>query len=202
LEFERLVIPAAILVALTSLFQPIARKWWINLGLLAIQYAGVFMLLGLEWPLSMAMTTLIAGWMACVVLAMVILGMPTTSAADTLFYDPQRNVSPIFYLMTAIFMGIIVSSATPFVSQWIPGIQFYQTWSGLILIGFGFLRIGFSYYPLPICIGILTLLSGFEILYASMDGSLFVAGSLAAVSLGLALAGAYLQVVPTMEENR
>ncbi len=48
-------------------------------------------------------------------------------------------------------------------------------------------------------IGLLTALSGFEILYAAVETSVMVAGLQAIVTLGLALIGAYLLAVRGME---
>jgi hypothetical protein len=42
-----------------------------------------------------------------------------------------------------------------------------------------------------VVLGLLTFLSGFEVLYAAMESSSLVTGLLAVVNLGLALAGAY-----------
>jgi hypothetical protein len=52
---------------------------------------------------------------------------------------------------------------------------------------------------LRVTIGLLTALSGFEIIYAAIETSTLVTGLLAGVNLGLALAGAYLIIAPTME---
>ena len=41
-------------------------------------------------------------------------------------------------------------------------------------------------------IGLLTTLSGFELIYAAVENSVLVTGLLAVVTLGLALVGAYL----------
>jgi hypothetical protein len=50
-------------------------------------------------------------------------------------------------------------------------------------------------------LGLLTVLSGFEILYAAVESSILITGLLAAVTLGLAVVGAYLLTAPTMEES-
>ena len=51
-------------------------------------------------------------------------------------------------------------------------------------------------------IGLLTFLSGFEILYAALENSVLVAGLLAAINLGLALVGAYLASAPAWSRIR
>ena len=71
----------------------------------------------------------------------------------------------------------------------------------MILLGMGLLQLGMSDQPLRIIVGLLTLLSGFEVLYAAIENSVLVAGLLAVVTLGIASVGAYLIVVPTMEEQ-
>jgi hypothetical protein len=70
----------------------------------------------------------------------------------------------------------------------------------MLLIGMGLLKLGFTVQPLQATLGILTALSGFEILYATIERSALLAGLLAGITLGLALAGAYLMMAPHLEE--
>ncbi len=74
-------------------------------------------------------------------------------------------------------------------------------WGSFLLIGLGILQLSLSMHPLRVIIGLLTALSGFEIIYAAIESSTLVTGLLAGVNLGLALVGAYLLVAPTMESN-
>jgi hypothetical protein len=46
--------------------------------------------------------------------------------------------------------------------------------------------------PYQVTLGLLTLLGGFEVLYAGVESSILVAGLLALINLGLSLAGSYL----------
>ena len=48
--------------------------------------------------------------------------------------------------------------------------------------------------------GLLSFLAGFEVVYAALELSVVVAGLLAVVNLGLALAGAYLQTAAESQE--
>jgi hypothetical protein len=45
----------------------------------------------------------------------------------------------------------------------------------------------------------LTYLSGFEVLYATVESSILVTGILVVVNLGIALVGGYLLVAPLLE---
>ena len=56
----------------------------------------------------------------------------------------------------------------------------------------GLLLLGSTSNIFRVVIGLLTMLTGFETLYAAVEGSVLVAGLLAVVDLGLALVGAYL----------
>jgi hypothetical protein len=74
-------------------------------------------------------------------------------------------------------------------------------WGSFVLISFGLLQLSLTSHPLRVIIGLLTFLSGFEIIYAAIETSTLVTGLLAGVNLGLALIGAYMLIVPTMESN-
>ena len=71
----------------------------------------------------------------------------------------------------------------------------------MLLIGMGLLHLGVTTRPLRVLLGLLTTLSGFELLYAAVENSVLVAGLLALVTLGLALVGAYLLDALTGGEN-
>ena len=67
-------------------------------------------------------------------------------------------------------------------------------------MGMGLLHLGLTNHPFRVTLGLLTVLSGFEILYAAVETSTLVAGLLAGINLGLALVCAYLLVAPLLEE--
>jgi hypothetical protein len=69
----------------------------------------------------------------------------------------------------------------------------------MIMMGMGILQLGLTSIPFRTILGLLTVISGFEILYATMEESLLVVGLLAMVNLGLALTGSYILEVPAME---
>jgi hypothetical protein len=212
--FLAFAIPAVLIVALASLVLLITSDWRINILALSLQYVGVFFLVGISWPLGMAAVKLIAGWMSGAVLGMAVISIPGRNlrsrnegpAADVL--EPQAEIttpggylpaSPIFRLLTAVLVGLAVLSLAPELARLAPGIEIEQATGGLILIGMGLLQLGLTAQPLRTILGLLTVLSGFEILYAAVEDSTLVAGLLAAVNLGLALIGAYLLLTPEME---
>jgi hypothetical protein len=78
---------------------------------------------------------------------------------------------------------------------------FPVTAGSLLLIGMGLLHLGITSYILRVVIGLMTVISGFEILYSAVEGSVLVAGLLALINLGLALVGAYLLIADNSQEE-
>jgi len=199
MDFHLFTLPALIIIIFSTVLILISRIWrWVLIGL-AIQYIGVFILTALDWSIEMATGKLVAGWIACTVLG---IAMVEALSSSTDSWKEAEHFSPsgsIFRLLTAILVGLVVFSLAPKIVSWIPGISMAQVLGGFILIGMGVIHLGFTIQPLRVVCGLLSVLSGFEILYAAIESSILVAGLLAAITLGLALVGAYLVVSPTME---
>ena len=106
-----------------------------------------------------------------------------------------------FRILTAGLISLTIVSQLPALINAFPQWTMLQTWSGLILIGFGLIKLSFTTEPFHILLALLTLLAGFEILYAALDKTMLSAGLFATVNLILALVGAYLLTAPQMEEE-
>jgi hypothetical protein len=76
-----------------------------------------------------------------------------------------------------------------------------QTLGGLLLLGLGLLQLGLSRQGIRIVIGLLTFISGFEILYATLEASVLMTGLLAILNIGIAFIGAYLLLASHLEEQ-
>jgi hypothetical protein len=109
----------------------------------------------------------------------------------------------LFHLFVAGIVVIIVITVVPRVNVIIPGIGLPVIAGSLILLGMGMLHLGMTAQPFRVILGLLTTLSGFEIVYAALESSVLVAAMLAVVNLGLALVGAYLLTTraPEPEES-
>ncbi len=192
--FEPLAITAVAIVSLTGVVILVSRDWRLSVGALALQYLGVLILVRLSWPLGMAFIKLVAGWMACTVLFV--------GGSGSIKYQTgeQGRISGImFRLLSAALLGLVVASAIPRISIWLPEITMEQLFGGGILIALGLLQLSLTNESLRVFLGLLTVLSGFEILYAAVETSALVAGLLAIVSLGLAFVSAYLLAIPAVE---
>ncbi len=204
---------AAFLVTLTAFLLLIAEDWRVQIGLLAAQYLGVFLLVALEWPMGLAAVKLIAGLIAGMVMGMAMVSLPARkidagSPAQPGWDAPGSKTSSknrtgfgrLFFFFAATLVGMAIFSQVSLVTVWIPDIEPPQVWGGLILIGLGLLKLGFNLQPLAVTLGLLTVLSGFEIIYAALDATPLVAAMFGGVTLGLALVCAYLLVSPSVEE--
>jgi len=175
----------------------ISRDWRLELGLLGLQYVGVFWLTNQYWPISMAAIKLVTGWMAIAILGITRLNLKDVDDDSEQFWPQGR----LFRIFAAGIVTMIVITASPRVEAIIPGIGLPVIYSSLTLIGLGMLHLGMTAQPFRVILGLLTVLSGFEALYAALESSILVAAMLSTVNLGMALVGAYLLSARILEEN-
>ena len=196
MDYSALAFPAVILVSITGLVLLISQDWRVSIAALALQYAGIFILVALSWPPEMAAVKLVTGWMSGA-----ILGMAFTSAPEKGWKEGEF---PLAYLVFRLILGglliLVVISASPQVAIWLPSAASLQIVGGAMLFGAGLLQLGLSNQPLRVVVGLLTVMGGFEVFYAIVERSTLVAGLLAGVNLGLALVGAYLLTLPGQPE--
>jgi hypothetical protein len=184
------------LLLATSVGLLLSRDWRWSLGLLAAQYLGMFWLVGLHWPFGLASVKLVTGWMASAVLGVTCLGLPEHDEKDA----SARPQGQLFRLFAAAMVALLVVAATPQVEAMIPGVSRPVIAGGLLLAGMGLLHLGITAEILRVILGLLTVLTGFEILYATVETSILLAGLLAVINLGLALAGSYLMTAAQPEK--
>ena len=185
------------LLAVTSVGVMLVRNWRSLIIFLAVQYIGVFLLTLQHWPVVMAAAKVIAGWMSAA-----ILGMTQSNFFDET--DETREILPqgrLFRFIAAIMVGLIVISGAPLVDTIMADAGITVATGSLILIGMGLLHLGVTDRILQVTIGLMTVLAGFEILYAAVENSILVAALLAIINLGLALTGSYLIVAENAEDT-
>ncbi len=188
---------AVLVILVTSVGLLLVRDWRLSIIFLAVQYLGMFILVLQHWPLGMASVKVVAGWMAAAILGMTRSGLPTQGFDEESIWPRGR----LFRLFAAGVVGLIVSAATPGVSTIMADAGFAVTSGSLLLIGMGLLHLGITVSILRVAIGLMTVLSGFEILYSAVEGSILVAALLAIINLGLALAGSYLLIASSSSET-
>jgi hypothetical protein len=186
IELVSWIAVALILIAAGGLL--VKRDWRWSMGLLAVIYLAAFWLATRHWPIGMASVKLVTGWMVTAVLGMTRLGIRRE-------LEPTESDSPRGSWFRLFLVGIvllIVLATAPRVETLIPGLGLQVVAGALLLMGLGLIHLGIASEVLQIVTSLLTVLAGFELLYAAVESSILVAGMLAAVNLGLALAGSYL----------
>lgn len=159
------------------------------------------MLIGLEWPFALAITTLIAGWLSAAILGMAAVSIPGRALFAGAGAISNQKLNPLFNFLAAILIYLFVVSLAPQIPKWLPFLSVEQSLAALTLIGLGMLRLALDASSLATAAALLSLVSGFEIIYATLTSAQFAVGALAVITLFIAMAGAYLLLSPFMEEN-
>ena len=189
------IIAASLFICGSAIIVIPGRRWII--GLLAVQYVGVFLLVSFSWPLEIAVVKLVAGWMSTAVLFLARSNSPSSGGEQRMIASVPGTV---FMGFTALLIGLSMYSLMPTATRWFLGASPQQVLGGVWLVGLGTLQLSFSRQDIRIIIGLLTVVSGFEILYATLEASVLMTGLLALLNIGLAFVGAYLQMASNLEE--
>lgn len=181
---------AAVVVALaTAAVILTSRDWRLSLGALAVQYLAVFWLVTRHLPFAMGSVKLIAGWMVVAILGMTRLSLTNLDQNEQDGFYPRGAAFRIILIGIAAF---VAAGAAPRIETSIPGLGLPVITGAILLIGAGVAHLGVTSDLLRVSLGLLTLLSGFEILYAAVESAILVTGLLAVINLGLGILGSYL----------
>ena len=186
-----------LIAAITATAVLLARDWRWQLGLMALQYLGAAMLVYVHWPLGMAAALLVTGWMSIAALAMTFTGLSSPPDREQNSW-PQGGAFRLFMAGMVIVLSAGVAGQGP---QSAAGIEAPVLAGAILLAGIGALQLGSSSQTGRMILGLLTVLSGFEVYYAAVEGSILVAGLLSVVILGLGLIGAHLMSAATTEDS-
>lgn len=176
------------LILVTATAMLINTDWRVNLGALALQYLAMLWLVTRHLPLAMGSAKLITGWMVIAILGMTRLGLTNTEEEeDSLFPRGQA-----FRIALMGIMALVTAGAAPRIESAIPGLGLPVIAGGLLLVGGGIVHLGVTTNLFRVILGLLTMLAGFEIIYAAIESAILVTGLLALINLGLGTVGAYL----------
>jgi len=190
-----LELAAALLVSSAALLMLLLRSRRLNIALLGLLYLGIFIQAAQVWQLPAAAAILFSGWMSAAVLGMAALSLPPEGDLPSSKAEPGLALNLAAAGLT--LMLALAASAAP--RLWIPGLGVWMSRAALLTLGLGLLRLALYPDVLHTALALLTLMSGFTLLLVHLSASQTAAGLLAAVTLFLALAGAYLVIAPAME---
>jgi len=185
---------ALVILVITSLVLILSKHWRWTIIAMGVQYGMVFILVVPVLSYGLAAVKLLTGLMVVAILS----ASQPTFEPEAQSYQGSSVVW--FRLLAAGLVWLFVFTTSPSLSDWVPASYPVLT-SGVLLFGMGILQLGMTTRTLRVILGLLTILSGFEIIYASIEPSSLVAALLSATTLGLALVGGYLMLAAAEVEK-
>lgn len=187
--FQSLVVYIALLAALLNL---VRRQWSLNLIALVVQFICLFPVLQAELPLQLALIQPFTGLMVTLILYLTLISVGGIEPIDL---RPRPTSGEVFRALAGIFLIATLRTFLPQVQQAVfPTIPLDHLFLSLGLILIGILQLGTIREPLYLAIGLLTFLSGFELLYIALEFSFLLAALFVAVNLLLAIVGSFFIV--------
>jgi hypothetical protein len=166
--------------------------------LLAVQYVCFTIVAAMSLSLKIAIIKCFAGWIACAILWQS-LGYIRKSPMSQ---DERALPSGWIFRMIAV---LLVSTAALGAGK-NPLLEIDTdpliVAASILLGGLGLLQLGLKETPMGIGVGLLTLLSGFEIFYSVLEPSIAVLGLFAAVHVGIGIAVSILEIDTVPKESQ
>lgn len=170
------VITCAVIIA--------GQDWRWQLLALAVVSLLEFTIFASGTPIIFPVILLIIGWMACAILG------TTKINREAANLNPTRS-EIIFRLLAFVFYAAVAIVLAQKSFRWFPGLDFGASAPALIMIFTGLMLTSYSASSHQVIIGLLILVTGFEIIYLSLELSLLVMGLLGAIKIGLGFIGSF-----------
>ena len=176
-----------IIVIVSASLLPFAMpNWRILITALAAIYLIQFIFIFYQSTPLLAVINLIIGWMACAVIGISSLRLGLASDIE-----PQR-IGITFRLMSAFFFILTAFALSIDAYSWLLKVPYILLSAGLTLLFTGILQMSFYHHALRVIISLLVFLSGFELIYYTLESSLLVIVLIGFVKIGLSFIGTYL----------
>lgn len=164
----------------------ILTDWrWKMAGLAVIQLLCFIQILQI-WPIALASVKLISGWMGIALMSATLASSRETKISET------HTSAKVFKLMLATFSWIVISASVEKLNFWLP-IPYTNLFIGLIFFFSGIFYFSQEREINGIAIGLLILLSGFDLIYSSLEGSALVTGIYGLIIILVSIISSYLQ---------
>lgn len=186
---------AFLMISIVAMVNLVFIDWRVNAGALAILYLASFLLITTAWPISLAITKLITGWMATATISLTLMrqGIPPPKT--------ETGTSLIFKALSGLLVIMVVFILSPVLQQHVfPHVNLLLIQSGLLLMSMSLLQLGIKHDPYLIIVSLLSFLAGFEIIHSALEVSLLLLILFVFINLGIALVGVYF-IVKTGEHN-
>ena len=180
------------LALLASLLNLVRRQWTLNLIALLVQFVCLFPILLKIMPLQLALIHPFTGLMVTLILYLTLVGV---GGIESVNLRRRLTSGEIFRGLAGIFLIATLRAFVPQIEQAVfPTVSGNHLFLSLGLILIGLLQLGTIREPFYLAIGVLTFLSGFELLYSALEFSFLLEALFVAVNLLLAIVGAFFIV--------
>lgn len=193
------VAPLLILLAVSAVMVALVRNWRIALPIMVLQYLAVGILLARVIEPSVALIKPLAGAIVCFALSIAAQRADTLRAergesiARERLAQPNWHRLPAQLLLRAIVAILVLTAAFGAAIRFpLPASARELGLGAYILIGFGLLVAATAHESLNVGLGLLMLLSGFELAYTPLEPSIGVSVLLGLTTLLVGAALSYL----------
>ncbi len=182
------VIAVLILIITTTVLLLINQWRWMSIAW-AFQVFSVFWLTTLSWTISESIVKLIGGWITIAIVS-------STHPDITLETDKETISAGFgFRFLIAGMIWLLSFSISPVIQTLIQA-RIEIIWGGMLLFASGLIQVGLAKNYIRTIIGLITFISGFEVMYASIESSVLVSGLLVFITIGLSWLTIYFNAVP------
>lgn len=198
-----------VLLASGTIF--LTSDWRLSLTALLVQYVCVGLLLTRSIQGEIAILKALTGVLAVLILYITVRRVQeergflpeqaeSPAAVRWGVADPHGSLGLVLRLLASVL--VVLALVQGFKSVHFPWVPAHFVFAALWMGGFGGLGLVLSGDPLRVATAILTILAGFDLLYAPLEPSLALVGLWSAMTLGAALAFSYLIVVDSVSGSR
>lgn len=179
---------SAIILAITCLLLVYDLEWQVNAGLVAAQFMAVFFLLLVFWPVNMAGSFFIAGWVSVLIIAITLGNQNRGVVVDVNFL----SFGKIFHLLAGLLILLVILASFGNLTKWFPSANPPLLIGSLSLILLGFLSLAFSKKTEKSIFSLLSIISGFEVSYTQVDNSIMMVTLISITMLLISFVGVYM----------
>ena len=197
---------ASLGVMLTAGLLLVAYDWRLSIGALAVQYVLSMILFAQVLPPQVAGVKGLVGLISCIILFLSARQAQAIASRRASAVEGQPasllvvrgSIMPAgvpFRLIAAAIVGLAVWVTVGRPERLLPEVSSQVTVAVFSLGAMSLLVVALTEAPLQIGLGLLTLLTGFELFYHAVEPSLSVIALLAMAHFGIALVTGYLTIV-------
>jgi hypothetical protein len=189
---------ALVLSGITAGIIIVSDDFRIRITVLALQYICVAILVSLSIPLRLGIIKLITG-----LIVVLIFGLTNRYRryVDKEIGGRGLPTGWFFKILAVLLVSTSALGIGGIRFLKLPGIPTMSIASSILLMGLGLLQLGLTEQTFGIGIGLLTLMSGFEIIYSYLEPSLAVMGLIASIHVGIAIVISILEVDVKMPQD-